>query len=150
MKFCLSKIRIAEKEGIINTSNENNEKNLTLDKQITWKKIINYKTSKYSMNKVVHFEIPYDDQARAQKFYEDVFGWEITKFPEMDYHLVTTTPSDENMKPKDPGAINGGLLPKDPTGNSPVLVIDVPSIDEHLKKIEESGGKNNNAKNASK
>ena len=93
------------------------------------------------MNKVVHFEIPYDDQERAQKFYQDVFVWQITKFPEMDYHMVTTTPSDENMKPKEPGAINGGLLPKDPTGNAPVVVIDVPSVDEHLNKIEESGGK---------
>ena len=59
----------------------------------------------------------------------------------MEYYLANTTESDENMKPKEPGAINGGLLPKDPTGNTPVLVIDVPSIDDHLKKIEASGGK---------
>ena len=93
------------------------------------------------MNKVVHFEIPYDDQPRAQKFYEDVFGWQIAKFPEMDYHLITTTPSDENMKPKEPGSINGGLLPKDPTGGHPVIVIDVPSLDDHIKKVESAGGK---------
>ena len=42
-----------------------------------------------------------------KKFYEDVFGWQINKFPEMDYHLVTTTPTDEKMKPTEPGAING-------------------------------------------
>ena len=59
----------------------------------------------------------------------------------MDYHLAITTPSDEMTGPKEPGAINGGLLPKDPTGEHPVIVIDVPSIDEHLKKIGESGGK---------
>ena len=93
------------------------------------------------MNKVVHFEIPFDDQARAQKFYSEVFGWNITKFPEMDYYLATTTPSDENMKPKDPGAINGGLLKKDPTGEHPVIVIDVPSIDDHIAKVESAGGK---------
>ena len=93
------------------------------------------------MNKVVHFEIPYDDQSRAQKFYEDVFGWQIVKFPEMDYHLATTAPSDENMKPKEAGSINGGLLPKDPTGTHPVIVIDVPSIDDHIKKVESAGGK---------
>ncbi len=93
------------------------------------------------MNKVAHFEIPYDDQQRAQKFYQEVFGWQINKFPDMDYYLVTTTPSDENMRPKEPGAINGGLLKKDPTGEHPVLVIDVPSIDEHIKKIESAGGK---------
>jgi len=52
----------------------------------------------------------------------------------MDYHLATTTPSDEKMHPKEPGAINGGLLPKDPTGTHPMIVIDVPSIEEHIKK----------------
>jgi predicted enzyme related to lactoylglutathione lyase len=93
------------------------------------------------MNKVVHFEIPYDDQSRAQKFYQDVFGWNISKFPDMDYHMATTTPSDEKMRPKEPGAINGGLLPKDPTGAHPVIVIGVPSIDEHIKKVESAGGK---------
>ena len=93
------------------------------------------------MNKVVHFEIPFDDQARAQKFYSEVFGWNITKFPEMDYYLATTTPSDENMKPKEPGAINGGFLKKDPTGPHPVLVIDVESVDDHIAKIEAAGGK---------
>ena len=93
------------------------------------------------MNKVVHFEIPFDDQDRAQKFYSEVFGWNITKFPEMDYYLATTTPSDENMKPKEPGAINGGLLKKDPTGPHPVIVIDVESVDDHISKIEAAGGK---------
>jgi predicted enzyme related to lactoylglutathione lyase len=93
------------------------------------------------MNKVVHFEIPFDDQSRAQKFYSDVFGWQITKYPEMDYYLATTTPSDENMKPKEPGSINGGLVKKDPSGQHPVIVIDVPSLDEHIAKVESAGGK---------
>lgn len=56
--------------------------------------------------------------------------------------MVTTTDSDpKTMRPKEPGAINGGLLPKDPTGSSPVIVIDVPSVDDHIKKIESAGGK---------
>ena len=94
------------------------------------------------MNKVSHFEIPYDDQQRAQKFYQDVFGWQINKFADMDYYIATTCKTDpDTMKPTEPGAINGGLLKKDPTGEHPVLVIDVPSIDEHIKKIESAGGK---------
>ena len=32
------------------------------------------------MNKVVHFEIPFDDQARAQKFYQDVFGMPVQAY----------------------------------------------------------------------
>ena len=45
------------------------------------------------------------------------------------------------MEPKIPGAINGGLFKKDPTGNHPILVIKVDSIDEYTKKVENSGGK---------
>ena len=94
------------------------------------------------MNKVVHFEIPFDDQARAQKFYQDVFGWQINKFGDMDYWMAITAPCDQNsMMPTEPGAINGGLLKKDPTGEHPVLVIDVPNVDEHISKIENAGGK---------
>ena len=59
----------------------------------------------------------------------------------MDYHLVTTTPTDTKMKPTEPGAINGGMLPKDPTGSHPIIVVDVPSVEERLKKIESAGGK---------
>lgn len=42
------------------------------------------------MNKAGHFDIPYDDQSRTQKFYQDVFGWQTNKFPDTDYHLATT------------------------------------------------------------
>ncbi len=94
------------------------------------------------MNKVMHFEIPFDDQERAQKFYQDVFGWQINKFADMDYYIATTCKTDPNtMMPTEPGAINGGLLKKDPTGEHPLIVIDVPSVDEHIKKIESAGGK---------
>ncbi len=94
------------------------------------------------MNKVVHFEIPFDDQVRAQKFYQDVFGWQINKFGEMDYWMAMTCDCDQNsMMPKEPGAINGGLLKRDPTGEHPVIVIDVQNLDEHLTKIESAGGK---------
>jgi len=93
------------------------------------------------MNKVVGFEIPYDDQSRAQKFYQDVFGWQINKFPDMDYLMATTTPSDEKMKPTEPGAINGGLVPKNPNREHPTIVIDVSSVEEYIKKVESAGGK---------
>lgn len=93
------------------------------------------------MNKVSHFEIPYDDQDRAQKFYQDVFGWQTAQFADMDYHMAITTPSDEKMKPNEAGAINGGLLPKDPTGEHSMIVIDVPDIEGHIKKVESAGGK---------
>jgi len=94
------------------------------------------------MNKVAYFEIPFDDAERSQKFYKEVFGWQINKVPEMDYFMAMTADSDQTtMTPKEPGSINGGLLKKDPTGEHPLIVIEVPSVDEHIKKIEEAGGK---------
>ena len=94
------------------------------------------------MNKVAYFEIPYDDTKRAQQFYSEVFSWSITPVPEMDYFLAMTSDSNsKTMVPKEPGSINGGLLKKDPTGEHPILVIEVSSIDEHVKKVEDAGGK---------
>jgi len=93
------------------------------------------------MNKVSHFEIPYEDQERVQKFYEEVFGWQITKFSDEGYYFAVTTKSDPNtMMPSESGAINGGLLKRDSTAKHPLLVIDVPNIDDHIKKIEDAGG----------
>jgi len=93
------------------------------------------------MNKVSHFEIPFDNQQRAQKFYQDVFDWQINKFGDMDYYTAMTCKSDPNtMMPSESGAINGGLLKRDSTVKHPLLVIDVPNIDDHIKKIEDAGG----------
>jgi uncharacterized protein len=33
------------------------------------------------MDKVIHFEIPAEDTERADKFYSQVFGWNINKAP---------------------------------------------------------------------
>ena len=95
------------------------------------------------MNKVSHFEIPFGNQQRVQKFYQDVFDWQINKFGDMDYYTAMTCKSDPNtMMPFEAGAINGGLLKRDSTGaEHPLLVIDVPNIDDHIKKVKDAGGK---------
>lgn len=36
------------------------------------------------MPTIVHFEIPADDVERSRKFYTDLFGWKIEKWPGMD------------------------------------------------------------------
>jgi len=94
------------------------------------------------MDKVVHFEVPYDDLERAKKFYIDVFGWKIQSMPEMNYNIVHTVDVDEQQMPKDKGAINGGMYKRDDlSAKGPVIVISVQSIDESIKKIEKVGGK---------
>jgi uncharacterized protein len=96
------------------------------------------------MDKVVHFEIPVEDAARAKEFYRSIFDWQLD---DMDmgggnvYTTVTTTPIDEQSRiPTEPGAINGGLMQRSPDTPAPVITIDVAAIDDALKKIEADGG----------
>jgi len=95
------------------------------------------------MNKVVHFELPTKDFARAKQFYTDLFGWQISEWPgsKTKYGMSVTTPTGD-QGPTDPGAINGAIMePSQPYENVTMITIEVPSIDDHLTKIESAGGK---------
>ena len=89
--------------------------------------------------RVVHFEIPYDNEERAHAFYTEAFGWTMTRLPEMRYVLTTTGPSDQGP-PSEPGFINGGLLERGLPVVGPVIVMDVEDIDTALSDIERLGG----------
>lgn len=93
------------------------------------------------MDKVVHFEIPADDVARAQKFYKTAFGWKMNSIPGMGYTLVSTVDSDEKGTPKTPGAINGGMLKRQAPVKVPVITINVANIEKTVQKVVEQGGK---------
>jgi predicted enzyme related to lactoylglutathione lyase len=97
------------------------------------------------MNPVVHFELPAEDKNRMAEFYTNAFGWQTQMLgPEMnEYVLVTTTESDEDGRPKNPGAINGGFYNKsaDMPAQYPSVVIGVGDIKEAMKKVTEAGGK---------
>jgi hypothetical protein len=93
------------------------------------------------MDKVVHFEIPYDNKSRASKFYSEIFGWQLLDIPEMDYTLVHAAKTDKNNMVSEPGAINGGLFQRNDSAKQPMIVIGVKSIDETIKKIVAAGGK---------
>jgi predicted enzyme related to lactoylglutathione lyase len=89
------------------------------------------------MNRVVHFEIHADNPARAQAFYETVFGWQFQQFGD-EYWLITTGPDDQ------PG-INGGMLQRRSaiTGSDVIAYvcsIDVESLDDTLATIKQNGG----------
>lgn len=92
--------------------------------------------------RVVHFEVPFDDADRAKAFYREAFGWKVEAFPGMDYTIVSSGPTSD-QGPTESGYINGGMAPRDDERafRSPVIVIDVESIDDALKKIGELGGK---------
>lgn len=85
------------------------------------------------MNRIIHFEIPADDPARAIKFYEEVFGWEITKWDgPFDYWLVKT--GEEGQ----PG-IDGAIMTKE-MGQMIRNTIAVDSFDDFAEKIKDNGG----------
>jgi predicted enzyme related to lactoylglutathione lyase len=93
------------------------------------------------MDKVVHFEIPFDHKQRAMKFYADSFGWRLTDVPEMNYVVASTVEVDEQQMPKEPGAINGGLFQRPSDAPNPTLYVGVESIDSTLVKITQAGGR---------
>ena len=101
------------------------------------------------MSRVAHFEIQASDVDKVVKFYADVFGWEINEWVipgvEMEdedrYWLVGTGEESE------PG-INGGMLirngekPEDGQPvNAYVCIIDTPSLDVTLEKVQKAGGR---------
>ena len=95
------------------------------------------------MDRVVHFEIPAENLERAKKFYSENFGWKLNQLgPEVgNYVLVHTGPTDEQGMPQDRAFINGGLMPRDPSARSPVLVIAVADADHAVEKVKKSGGR---------
>jgi predicted enzyme related to lactoylglutathione lyase len=98
-----------------------------------------------NVDKVIFFEIPVDNPARAREFYSSVFGWKMKEIPEMHYTQVGTVEADrEGVRgiPKEPGAINGGIVERgrELTG-TPVIYVSVENIDQAVATIEEKGGK---------
>jgi predicted enzyme related to lactoylglutathione lyase len=95
------------------------------------------------MGKVVHFEIPTDDIARASEFYRSIFGWDLRDMSElgMDYTIAMTVPVDERTQvPTEAGAINGGMMKRSDQTPSPVITIEVEEITAALADIEAKGG----------
>jgi predicted enzyme related to lactoylglutathione lyase len=90
--------------------------------------------------RVVHFEIPFQDGDRAQRFYKDAFDWQLQSMPGMGYVLVSTGPSGDSG-PTEPGFINGGMLSRSASPSSgPLVVVEVDGIDDALRRIGEIGG----------
>ena len=63
------------------------------------------------MPTIVHFEIPSDDTERSKKFYNELFGWKIEKWPGSEdmpeatgYWMVTTVDDKGNE------ALTGGMM----------------------------------------
>ena len=93
------------------------------------------------MDKVVHFEIPFENKQRAMSFYAQSFGWQLQDMPEMNYVMANTVATGPDYRPNEPGAINGGLFQRPKEAPAPVLYVGVSSVDESIKKVQAAGGK---------
>ncbi|MEM7454246.1 MAG: VOC family protein [Planctomycetota bacterium] len=99
------------------------------------------------MDKVCHFEVPYDDKDRMESFYSNVFGWKFFPSPgDVPYMFAITTEVNDQMMPQEAGGINGGTYqraPEDaPVSRSPVIVLAVDNCEQKIKDIEAAGGSN--------
>jgi len=94
-------------------------------------------------NPVVHFEMPYEDEARLTRFYQQAFGWVMQSTgPQMgDYVSAQTAETDDNRMVTTPGTINGGFYPRTPESpEHPSVVIAVGDIVAAMRAVTDAGG----------
>jgi uncharacterized protein len=94
------------------------------------------------------FEIQVDDFQRAQKFYQDVFGWQFSQSGGVPYEFYMI----DTIKQGEVGNQEGGMrqrekpLPSDHGVSGYVCYILVEAIDAALEQIVTHGGKVTTAK----
>jgi predicted enzyme related to lactoylglutathione lyase len=81
-----------------------------------------------------HIEIPADDPARAQRFYEAVFGWQFQSMPDYpDYFLYTTAAGEDG--------VGGAIGKRDVSAPHAIRnYVHVDSIDDTVVKLRAEGG----------
>jgi uncharacterized protein len=81
--------------------------------------------------KLVHFELPAEDTARARKFWSAVAGWQFgdSAMPDFEYYMVQT--GDEQ---------GGAIYPADPGQKGPIVYFDTDDIDASIAKVRGNGG----------
>jgi hypothetical protein len=81
--------------------------------------------------KLVHFELPAQDAARARSFWSGLFGWKFkdSGMPDVDYQMVQTG-SDQG----------GAVYPSDGSIRGPIVYFDTDDIDASIAKARELGG----------
>jgi uncharacterized protein len=82
-------------------------------------------------SKLVHFELPAQDTARAKTFWSGVCGWEFgdSAMPEFEYYMVQT--SEEQ---------GGAVYPSQGGERGPIVYFDTDDIDASVAKVRELGG----------
>jgi len=94
--------------------------------------VLEEKEEKKVGNGICHVNIACEDLVRAKKFYEDVFGWEITQWDNNPYYLYKTNDSSYS--------VSGGLMLSKERQSYPSLHLNVQDIDCTVEKIKNAGG----------
>jgi predicted enzyme related to lactoylglutathione lyase len=87
-------------------------------------------------NRVVHFEIHCPNLDGATKFYEQLFGWQLTSWPGPEKYVLAKTGAADKR------GIDGGLMPSRDGEPRTVNTIQVDSVDDSVKKAVSLGGQN--------
>jgi predicted enzyme related to lactoylglutathione lyase len=101
------------------------------------------------MPTIVHFEIPADDIERAKKFYNNLFGWKIEKWPGTDNSKLTSAATGQPIEywminttdDKGNKAVGGGMMKRQMPEHHITNYINVNSVDEYASKVEKGGGR---------
>ena len=80
--------------------------------------------------RLVHFEFPADDTARARDFWSGLFGWSFRGWEgPIEYH------STEGVEP------TGAIYPAQGGERGPIVYFDVDDVDAAVARVRELGGK---------
>jgi hypothetical protein len=84
---------------------------------------------------VAFFEVVSPDHERAQKFYRELFDWQVAADPELGGYGLVDTGAGE-------GAIGGGIGPATEPGEAGVKIyVRVDDLDAYLDRAEKLGGR---------
>lgn len=94
---------------------------------------------------VTWFSLPADDIEKAKRFYAHAFGWKIEPLTKeandiYDYNVAVSSESDRSFQPGEPGRVNGCLVKRATGITTPVVLVEVPDLDEAATKIVAAGG----------
>ncbi len=80
--------------------------------------------------RLVHFELPAQDTARAREFYGSLFGWTFDLWDgPIEYHMTEAG-----------GEPAGAVYPSQAGESGPIVYFDTDDIDAHVARIKELGG----------
>jgi predicted enzyme related to lactoylglutathione lyase len=81
---------------------------------------------------ITHIDIPVSDTGRATDFYRALFGWQIAEVPGFEGYPMWQAPNEIS---------GGGLAPRSEDFSQPRSYVEVDSIEDTLRTVQERGGR---------